>query len=556
MIPVLIPPAPAPIGSAAGPNADCTAPTVPGDGSEGGAFLDLLSLLIATTAAPAASAPSPLVGAGPDRAEGLMDAAPVPPTEHAENEEAASLPSEDRNTLVALQILMAAMTASPPTPAVPIPPTGPTFGDSVVASSVAGTMTDPMVAAVAAAQQGQSGSPLTPSIRVSGDTPLEAGAAPGAPAPVRELRTTSRDPQAITLTVASSPIPMEALEPTSAVPRAAGSKDPGGAQVTGAAVPSAKTFEPIPGVPVPMPAYTPEAARDAVEVAPSTAPSDGLRPPPDNVTAGGGIPREAAPPDRPAETAPLENLVANRHGELTRTVSVPLYRLDDRGTIARTAPAEREDGSSSAFPAAAPSGISLPAVEQGRAPHDFRRDQEEAHRAPTPAAPEAPRGTERVAGAVATGSTASVRDAAAVASVRDELPQMNLERVASAARASLARGGIEVRLHLHPESLGEVRVQVRWESGTLSARLEAATPAARDALESGAPALRATLQEYGIPVERLSVNVRMDGEARPQHRPHAPENPVRDDPTRDRSNDTEATPILDPVAMGRVDIRI
>jgi flagellar hook-length control protein FliK len=133
---------------------------------------------------------------------------------------------------------------------------------------------------------------------------------------------------------------------------------------------------------------------------------------------------------------------------------------------------------------------------------------------------------------------------------------MNLERVASAARASLARGGIEVRLHLHPESLGEVRVQVRWESGTLSARLEAATPAARDALESGAPALRATLQDYGIPVERLSVNVRMDGEARPQHRPHASENPVRDEPTRDRSNDTEATPILDPVAMGRVDIRI
>jgi flagellar hook-length control protein FliK len=133
---------------------------------------------------------------------------------------------------------------------------------------------------------------------------------------------------------------------------------------------------------------------------------------------------------------------------------------------------------------------------------------------------------------------------------------MNLERVASAARASLARGGIEVRLHLHPESLGEVRVQVRWESGTLSARLEAATPAARDALESGAPALRATLQEHGIPVERLSVDVRMDGEARSQHRPYASESPVRDEAPRDRASETEPTPIPDPVAIGRVDIRI
>jgi flagellar hook-length control protein FliK len=133
---------------------------------------------------------------------------------------------------------------------------------------------------------------------------------------------------------------------------------------------------------------------------------------------------------------------------------------------------------------------------------------------------------------------------------------MNVERVVSAARASFARGGMEVRLHLHPESLGEVRVQVRWEGGTLSARLEAATPAARDALENGAPALRATLQEHGIPVERLSVNLRMDSEARSQHRPPTSESPVLEETARDHPNRTEPAPVPDPVLSGRVDIRI
>jgi flagellar hook-length control protein FliK len=151
---------------------------------------------------------------------------------------------------------------------------------------------------------------------------------------------------------------------------------------------------------------------------------------------------------------------------------------------------------------------------------------------------------------------ASIRDAATAASVPDERPQMNLERVVSAARASVARGGTEVRLRLHPETLGEVRVQVRWEGGTLSARLEAATPAGREALEQGAPALRAALQEHGIPVEQLSVNLRMDSDARPQHRPPASDRVVHEAPERDRPTRTDAVALSEPALNGRVDIRI
>jgi flagellar hook-length control protein FliK len=91
-----------------------------------------------------------------------------------------------------------------------------------------------------------------------------------------------------------------------------------------------------------------------------------------------------------------------------------------------------------------------------------------------------------------------------------------VDRVVGAVRTSLAHGGMEVRLRLHPESLGEVRVQVRWEGGMVSARLEATTPAARETLEGGAQALRAALQDQGIPVERLSVGIRMDLQARSQ----------------------------------------
>ena len=72
------------------------------------------------------------------------------------------------------------------------------------------------------------------------------------------------------------------------------------------------------------------------------------------------------------------------------------------------------------------------------------------------------------------------------------------------------QGGVEVRLQLHPESLGDVRVRVRWEGGVLSAHLEAGTPQAQAALEGSLPELRSALQAQGIPVEHLQVGLRLD----------------------------------------------
>jgi len=101
-------------------------------------------------------------------------------------------------------------------------------------------------------------------------------------------------------------------------------------------------------------------------------------------------------------------------------------------------------------------------------------------------------------------------------SVRTTLSVASVERVVSAVRTSASQGGVEVRLRLHPESLGDVHVRLRWERGALTADLEAATPAAREALEGGLGTLRNALTDQGIHVERLHVTMRLDVEARSQ----------------------------------------
>ena len=143
-----------------------------------------------------------------------------------------------------------------------------------------------------------------------------------------------------------------------------------------------------------------------------------------------------------------------------------------------------------------------------------------------------------------------------VAPTREPLTQLGVDRIVSAARASLAHGGLHVRLRLHPESLGEVRVEVRWEGGVLSARLEAATPAARESLESGAQGLRTALQEHGIPVERLSVGIRMDLQTRSHDRSLASEAERFGEAVPGTPSAIESQWSPEPAASGRLDIRI
>jgi flagellar hook-length control protein FliK len=185
-------------------------------------------------------------------------------------------------------------------------------------------------------------------------------------------------------------------------------------------------------------------------------------------------------------------------------------------------------------------------------------DAEDRRDAPRGRWQDPPAGLERVGVTGAAGESSLPNAARAVAPARESISQMGMERVLSAARTSATHGGMEVRLRLHPEALGEVSVQIRWEGGVLSARLETATQAARDALENGAHALRTALQEQGIPVERLSVGIRLDLEARshpqdpgpPPERGPAPELP----PSGPVPSTAEAA--RESESAGRLDIRI
>ena len=139
---------------------------------------------------------------------------------------------------------------------------------------------------------------------------------------------------------------------------------------------------------------------------------------------------------------------------------------------------------------------------------------------------------------------------------RAALSAASIQRVVSAVRMSASRGGVEVRLLLHPESLGDVQVQVRWERGVLTARLEAATPAARDVLAGGLETLRTALQDQRVPVDRLQVAVRLDlgawshGQELARQQRDAPGPPLA------LAWATPAGPEPAPSAAGRLDIRI
>jgi len=142
------------------------------------------------------------------------------------------------------------------------------------------------------------------------------------------------------------------------------------------------------------------------------------------------------------------------------------------------------------------------------------------------------------------------------AAARSTLSLAGLQRVVSAARMSAAGGGMQVRLTLHPESLGEVMVQVRWERGVLTARLDAATPDARAALEGGLASLRTALAEQGVSVERLQVGLQLGPDAQAQRHASADrEAPPPRSPQEDAAASV-AAPAPESMGTSRLDVRV
>lgn len=81
-----------------------------------------------------------------------------------------------------------------------------------------------------------------------------------------------------------------------------------------------------------------------------------------------------------------------------------------------------------------------------------------------------------------------------------------VQRVAKAFQSAADRGG-PVRLRLSPPELGALRLEITVRNGTMTARLEAETPAARSLLLDGLPALRERLAQQDIKIERFDVDL-------------------------------------------------
>jgi len=86
-------------------------------------------------------------------------------------------------------------------------------------------------------------------------------------------------------------------------------------------------------------------------------------------------------------------------------------------------------------------------------------------------------------------------------------PEQIVRNIVKEAAMSLREGKSEMRMHLEPESLGELVLKVSVENGTMSARIEVKHPEVQNVIEANLAKLRDSLAMQGIHVERVDVYV-------------------------------------------------
>ena len=113
-------------------------------------------------------------------------------------------------------------------------------------------------------------------------------------------------------------------------------------------------------------------------------------------------------------------------------------------------------------------------------------------------------------GVLGVGASSSHAVAAAVATTAqpalDPAAESDLPRqIVQAMRLQWKDGIGDARIRLLPDYLGELSVAIRVEHGSVTAALEASTPAVRHWIESHEPMLRQSLAEQGLHLDRLIV---------------------------------------------------
>lgn len=138
----------------------------------------------------------------------------------------------------------------------------------------------------------------------------------------------------------------------------------------------------------------------------------------------------------------------------------------------------------------------------GRAPAgqlDFNTVMEAASRARAGASASTARRATGSNGSPGPDGTVNIRDAKAIT----ELSRL--------VRSSIGSQRSVMMLRLDPPELGQLRIEVRMQQQTLTLRVEAQTPAGHEALQARLPELRHALEQQGIQVGRMDVELRPPG---------------------------------------------
>lgn len=82
-----------------------------------------------------------------------------------------------------------------------------------------------------------------------------------------------------------------------------------------------------------------------------------------------------------------------------------------------------------------------------------------------------------------------------------------IAQVSGKIRADFKGEGGEVKMDLHPESLGHLKIELRVEGGTVKANILTENAMVRDVIDSNLPMLRNSLEGHGLRIDQLSVGV-------------------------------------------------
>jgi flagellar hook-length control protein FliK len=91
--------------------------------------------------------------------------------------------------------------------------------------------------------------------------------------------------------------------------------------------------------------------------------------------------------------------------------------------------------------------------------------------------------------------------------VQKKFQAQTLDQIVQKAALNLKNGQNEVQIHLKPDFLGQIRMQIITDSQQVTVRIFAEFPAVKELIENNAHLLRSELQNHGLDIDELEVSV-------------------------------------------------